>query len=171
LFDTAFITETFKKYRREGEREGHASILRANCGKCEGYGFYDWVTRLTDTGEKPTWNHGMTKPLIVKNENPISVIFLQKRDCSHTYYYVSRFHPSSITYRCERCHGTGLVFRGDGDLIPLTPEDDLPKQQTIITDIKDSDLNILRRVSKWKVSKYLKSLKLKSLKALSSELR
>lgn len=142
LFDNEFIEKTFKRYKR-GKNEW-TEILASNCGKCEGYGFYDWVTRLTgDEDEEPIYNRGMNKPLIVKNENPISVIYMV--ETRHlTFYYVSDFKPDSMTYRCEQCLGTGLALHDEYEMVPLT-KDTLPEPK-VLNPIKTTNLNIFRRI-------------------------
>ncbi len=143
LFDNNYIEKTFKKYvRKKGE---WTEILASNCGKCEGYGFYDWVTRLTDSGDKePVWNRGgQTKPLIVKNENPISVIYRATHN-NHTFYYISDFKADELTYRCEECLGTGIPLHEEYEMIPLTI-DSLPKPR-VSEIIKPKTYNIFRRI-------------------------
>ena len=141
LFDNDYIDQTFKRYKR-GKHEW-TEILVSNCGKCEGYGFYDWVTRLTtDDDENPVYNRGVKKPLIVKNENPISVIYMV--ETHHlTFYYVSDFKPDTMTYRCENCLGTGLALHDDYEMVPLT-KDNLP-QPKVVKPI-NTNLNIFRRL-------------------------
>ncbi len=123
LFDNDYIEKTFKRYIRK--KNEWTEILASNCGKCEGYGFYDWVTRLTgEDDEDPIYNRGVKKPLVVKNENPISVIYMVEMTYL-TFYYVSDFKPDSMTYRCEQCLGTGLALH-DHEMVPLT-KDSLPQ--------------------------------------------
>jgi hypothetical protein len=126
LFDRDYIFNTFMKYKR-GEEE-HSNIIRAVCGKCDGYGFYDWVSRLTcDKHEPPLWTRGDNKPLTPKNEDPISKLYLYSSVTCDTYYYISSYDPSDLLYRCEQCFGTGMTIEGMS-LKPITIED-LPKQQ------------------------------------------
>lgn len=129
FFDNQFIEKTFLRYKGKSKK----SILRECCGKCDGYGFYDWIVKLTDVGNEPLHNFGeaINRPIIVKNENPISAILYDMKPYSRTsFYYVTNFKPSAVTYRCERCHGTGLNLEGRNikaftieDLEPMTIED------------------------------------------------
>lgn len=141
LFDNEYIEKTFKRYRR-GKNEW-SDILASNCGKCDGYGFYDWVTRLTtDDDEDPIWNRGIKEPLIVSNENPISIIYMVKTD-HLTFYYVSDFKQDSMTYRCENCLGTGLALHDEYEMVPLT-KDNIPKPEPRV--LNPINLNIFRRI-------------------------
>lgn len=125
LFDQNFIRDTFKKYNRAGGTEPY--IIQELCGKCDGYGFYDWVSRLTINDEQePTWTRGNIKPLIVKNENPISKLYVEKEHSDHMYIYLSEYDPSDLKYRCEQCLGSGLVLGDLSSFKPITV-DELPE--------------------------------------------
>lgn len=112
LFDQDFILNKIKKYKRSGEEA--TTIVKAVCGKCEGYGFLDWVTKIrTEDGvDEDDWYKPDTKiPVIVKNENPIETIFVDARDNQIIYiYYISYIDKDDpLIYRCDQCQGTGLV--------------------------------------------------------------
>jgi len=151
LFDNEYIDRTFKRYRRNPNE--YTDILASNCGRCEGYGFYDWVTRLTTTDdeEEPIYNRGMAKDaMVVKNENPITKVYLSKGSFRDSYCYVSDFKPNPLTYQCEQCLGTGLAFHHPlEELIPITL-DTLPEKPKAIEVFKSSTLtslkNIFRRI-------------------------
>ena len=137
LFDNNYITNTFKKYRRGPNQQSR--ILGSSCGKCDGYGFYDWVTKLTTGKEEASFNMGeRLKPVIVKNENPISLIY--QDIVSSYYYYVSDFDQSDdLIYRCEQCLGTGMELENIDRFVSLTPDDV----------IEDEQPHIFRRISTW----------------------
>lgn len=128
LFDNEFIDQTFKRYKRPANSD-EPRILPRVCGKCDGYGYYDWVTRLTEQSEDDILVYGemLNTPQILRNENPISVIFVRKKEHFWYLFYVSEFIPSPITYRCEKCQGTGLHLDLDY-LTAITPDDceDIP---------------------------------------------
>jgi hypothetical protein len=125
LFDQDFIRDTFKRYIRPNNVEPY--IIRELCGKCDGYGFYDWVSRLTNDGvQEPIWTRGLTKPIIVKNENPIYKLYFRENRADHKYIYLSEYDPSDLRYRCEQCLGSGLVLNDLPSFKPITV-DDLPE--------------------------------------------
>ena len=95
LFDQDFIRDKFKRYIRPNNVEPY--IIRELCGKCDGYGFYDWVSRLTNDGkQEPVWTRGVTKPLIVKNEDSISKLYVSKDRSDHKYIYLSEYDASDL---------------------------------------------------------------------------
>jgi hypothetical protein len=151
LFDNEYIERTFKRYRRKPNE--YTDILASNCGRCEGYGFYDWVTRLTTTEDEgePIYNRGIAKDaMVVKNENPITKLYRIVGKYEDVYYYVSDFKPNPLTYQCEQCLGTGLAFHHPvEDLIPITP-DTIPEKPKAIEVVKSSMFtnlkNIFRRI-------------------------
>lgn len=144
LFDTEYITETFKKYERQPESMTH--ILRMCCGKCNGFGYYDWIVRLTNGDEEAILNMGGSDPVKVQNENPISVIY----QYHNYYYYPSKFRPSPLTYRCEKCAGTGLDIEDLDNLEPITLDDIPPEPPPkIIKQVRKKSHNILRRIFSW----------------------
>lgn len=109
IFDNDFIEKNLKRYQRVGGED--LFPISGVCGKCNGYGFLDWVTRLRtheDIDEDVLW--GPEKPIQVKNENPIQNILFYKslHDNSLIIYYVSKFDKSELEYRCEQCNGNGL---------------------------------------------------------------
>jgi len=145
LFDRDFIFKTFKQYKRNSESEPEPHIIRAVCGKCDGYGFYDWVSRLTtdENCKKPLWTRGDSTPLILKNENPISRLYLHSNETYDIYYYVSEYNPNNMTYRCEQCLGTGMYLEGI-NLKALTV-DDIPEPKPISSKQKHSFITALIR--------------------------
>lgn len=113
LFDNTYIESTFKRYKRNGNEDMY--ILRQSCGKCGGFGYYDWVTRLTsDDNVENLVNlgHDLKVAQKVKNENPITTIYhhiiYQHKE---RYIYPSYFEPDPLTYQCEHCLGTGLAIK------------------------------------------------------------
>ena len=110
LFNNDFIESELKRYKRTGDIE--TSILHGICGKCDGYGFFDWVThiRTVDGIREDDYSHSdLTKPLVVKNENPIETIFAHVNGSDRLYiYYISHIEVDPLIYRCDQCHGTGL---------------------------------------------------------------
>lgn len=113
LTDYNFLDEKLKKYTRVGGEEVHLSTHV--CSKCEGYGFYDWVTSLRGPDDEDDEYWSDTKELIlVKNENPITHLFTDESnpfvDKVHI-YYPSSFEPDELTHRCENCYGTGIRTR------------------------------------------------------------
>jgi hypothetical protein len=121
LFDNEFIYNTFNKFKRPSNLE--IIPLKAVCSKCEGYGWYDWVARLTADEEKEFTRSDLTHPIIVKNENPISVIYVSTWSDVKTIYYPSNFTPSQLTYRCEKCFGSGIPISSDHNIHPITIDD------------------------------------------------
>jgi hypothetical protein len=151
LFDNEYIERTFKRYRRKPNE--YTDILASNCGRCEGYGFYDWVTRLTTTEDEgePIYNRGIAKDaMVVKNENPITKLYRIGGHYEDVYYYVSDFKPNPLTYQCEQCRGTGLAFNHSLEMLTSVTPEDLPKKPKAIKVVQNSTFinlkNIVRRI-------------------------
>jgi hypothetical protein len=82
---------------------------------------------LTNDGkQEPVWTRGVTKPLIVKNEDSISKLYVSKDRSDHKYIYLSEYDASDLRYRCEQCLGSGLVLNDLQYFKPITV-DDLPE--------------------------------------------
>jgi len=145
LFDRDFIFKTFKQYKRDLKSEPEPFIIRALCGKCDGYGFYDWVSRLTtdENCEDPLWTRGDSTPLILKNENLISKLYLHSYNTHDTYYYVSEYSPNNMTYRCEQCLGTGIHLENIS--LKAITANDIPEQKPIPPEPKHSFITALIR--------------------------
>jgi hypothetical protein len=109
LFDNDFILSNLKKYRRVGGEE--LITVRGVCGKCDGYGYLDWITRLrTEEGvdEEMLWRS--LSPIPVKNENPIISVFAEEYNAGRILiYYPSAYDESEMQYRCDQCRGTGMA--------------------------------------------------------------
>jgi hypothetical protein len=121
LFDNDFIYNTFNKFKRPPNTEVHP--LKRVCSKCEGFGFYDWIVRLTTNGEDQCIRSDMEHPVIVKNENPISVIYTRTMNNTQIFHYPTNFTPTELTYRCEQCFGCGLPISSKDNLLPITIND------------------------------------------------
>jgi len=126
LFDNEYIYNTFNKFKRNSETD--ITHIKAVCNKCDGYGFYDWVYRISQENEEDFKYKSLSEgPLIVKNENPISVIYELKVYNYRKYFYPSKYDPTNLTYRCEKCFGTGLALLNNTIINPLTIEN-LPEK-------------------------------------------
>jgi hypothetical protein len=110
LFDNDFIERELKRYKRNGEE--YADIIHGICGKCDGFGFFDWVTHIrTEEGvdEETIFRSDLSKPVKVKNENPIETVFAYVDGSDRLYvYYISHIEDDPLIYRCDQCNGTGL---------------------------------------------------------------
>ena len=110
FFDSDFLSE-LKRYNRSTDENAKTSIIRGVCGKCDGYGIFDWVTRITtDDGatEKAISHVDTTRPVVVKNENPIKTVYINDQTDRIKFYYISDFMTDDLTYRCDQCLGIGL---------------------------------------------------------------
>lgn len=114
LIDQSFILNNIKKRKRDIEYHTEPYPIPNVCGKCDGYGFYDWVVHIrTVDGVDEDDLYGVGKePIIVKNENPITTLFIDTRSDSKSIYihYISLcIAVAPMSYRCDQCHGVGLV--------------------------------------------------------------
>lgn len=109
LFDNDFIEREIKRYKRNGEE--YTDILHGICGKCDGFGFFDWVThiRSEDGVDEDTIDRSdLSKPIQVKNENPIETVFAHVSTDRLYVYYRSQMEDDPLIYRCNQCRGVGM---------------------------------------------------------------
>ncbi len=111
LVEQSFILNSIKKYRRSPDSV--PLLIKAVCGKCDGYGFYDWVIRIrSEEGVDEDDLYGVGKePVVVRNENPITTLFIDTKSETRMIYihYISRcMAEAPMSYRCEQCGGVGL---------------------------------------------------------------
>jgi len=169
LFNNQFIEGTFKRYI-PSKGKPKSKILPRVCGKCEGYGFYDWVTKLTDGDTSPIYNmgEGVNRPLIVKNTNPIEYVFVIDvpiEEYTIQVMYPTAFIPSPVSYRCEQCCGTGLdIF--DIDALKVVTLDTID----LIRPIKTFDIEetVLKKDNMRGIYKWLNQSKSKALNFIAS---
>ena len=154
LFNNDFIESELKRYKRTGS--GETSILHGICGKCDGYGFFDWVThiRIEDGAEELDYaKSDLTKPLVVKNENPIETIFAYVTGSDRLYiYYISLcIAEAPMSYRCNQCQGTGLSHSYTQQAKKCKPED--------LINIKPPPIKTFSRPTLTWYQKFVKTLK------------
>ena len=145
LFDHNFILNNLKKYKRVGGED--IWVLPGVCGKCDGHGYFDWVTRLTtdeNVDEDELWQS--KKPIIVQNQNPIQNVFVEWWNDSNRLkiFYITHYDEDPLTYRCEQCNGIGLAL--EEKLKPFTVDEFLNNfkyKPTIKTEIKKQTSGIL----------------------------
>lgn len=125
LVDQSFILNNIKKYRRGPECE--PLPVRAVCGKCDGYGFYDWVVRIrSEEGVDEDDLYGVGKePVVVRNETPITTLFIDTQSNTRRIYihYISQcLAEAPMSYRCEQCGGTGMTHFISNQMTKFTRE-------------------------------------------------
>ena len=153
LFNTDFIESKIKRYRRTGSVE--TTIVHGLCGKCDGYGFFDWVTHIRTQDGVSEFDYAdsdLRKPLIVKNEDPIETVFAYMSGTDRLYiYYISRIEVDPLIYRCDQCQGTGLAHNCIDRTKKCKPED--------LINIKPSPIKIPEQPNLTWYRKFVRTLK------------